>query len=117
MLNSLLIAGAVLVAASAAQAAPIFSDTFTRSDSAIVNDGWTDNEGGSLHINITGNQVVFNGSETPDGFIAHMINTSGFNTILLDYAVGATSVETGDQLLVEWKLASSATWTNLATSS
>ncbi len=107
--------------ASPASAAIIFQDNFNRVNSNTVGNGWSESENDSNDVAIV-NQAMqlrdFLLFSTIDASASQLggLSSIGLNNITLMYDwAPLTASESSDVLNVEWKLASSGTWINLAT--
>jgi hypothetical protein len=100
---------------STASADTIFQDNFNRSNSNTVGNGWTETQDDADDVAINNNRLLLR-SDDPNAIAAQLsINTTGFNNIRLsyDWAKLSGDSESDDELIVEWKLGSSGSWTEL----
>ena len=115
------LAAGVLAAfvASPASAAIIFQDDFNRPNSTVVGNGWTEYQQSTSDFGITNGfmYLLDDASGFPDAGAAQLggLSSLGLDNITLMYDWGPFSTsDPGDTLYVQWKLASSGTWINLA---
>ena len=102
--------------ASPANAVFIFQDNFNRADSDTVGSGWSETEDESDDVAIRSNALQIR-DFNPFGMASQLggLATTGLNNIMLSYDWSNDPLsEDDDQLIVEWKLATDGSWTNLA---
>jgi hypothetical protein len=116
---------ATLWTASPASAAQIFSDTFTRSNSNTVGNGWAELNNGASDVAIVGmpangrlmlrdEDAINNQGVVIDAAATQTISTLGYQNITLSFDWAAlTDSDASDLLIAEWRIGS-GTWNTTA---
>ncbi len=113
------LAAMALMSATSVSADVVFSDTFNRSNSNTVNNGWTEIGNSNNDVAISGNSLRLrdeNGSSSLDAAVTQTsISTAGFENLAVQYSWKRidNNSENTDHLYASWKLSSSSTWINL----
>jgi len=113
------LAATALVFATSVSADVVFSDTFNRSNSNTVGNGWAEINNSNSDVAIVSNSLRLrdeNGSNSLDAAVTQTsISTAGFENLAVQYSWKHidNNSENSDHLYASWKLSSSSTWINL----